>query len=79
MVPPSPIPGLGNGSGFQVVIEDRASSGLGELQKAVMEVLGKARGEPGFLCAGFTTFSDNGPQLYYLPGHGAVERAQSQR
>jgi hydrophobic/amphiphilic exporter-1 (mainly G- bacteria), HAE1 family len=64
VMPPSPIPGLGNAFGFQMVVEDRASSGLGELQKAVMELLRKARGEPGFLRAGFTTFSNNSPQLY---------------
>ncbi|HEY6421337.1 MAG TPA: efflux RND transporter permease subunit [Candidatus Binataceae bacterium] len=64
VMPPSPIPGLGNASGFQMVIEDRASSGLGELQKAVMEVLGKAHSKPGFLRAGFTTFNDSSPQIY---------------
>ncbi len=64
VMPPSPIPGLGNASGFQMVVEDRASNGLGELQKAVMELLGKAHAEPGFLRAGFTTFSDSSPQLY---------------
>jgi HAE1 family hydrophobic/amphiphilic exporter-1 len=64
VMPPSPIPGLGNASGFQMVVEDRASSGLGELQKAVLELLRKALGDPGFLRAGFTTFSDRSPQLY---------------
>jgi HAE1 family hydrophobic/amphiphilic exporter-1 len=64
VMPPSPIPGLGTASGFQMVVEDRANSGLGELQKAVNDVVGKARGEPDFLRAGFTTFSNNSPQLY---------------
>jgi HAE1 family hydrophobic/amphiphilic exporter-1 len=66
VMPPSPIPGLGNAYGFQMVIEDRGSSGLAELQKAVNDILGKARGEPDFLRAGtgFTTFSNNSPQLY---------------
>jgi HAE1 family hydrophobic/amphiphilic exporter-1 len=66
VMPPSPIPGLGNAYGFQMVIEDRGNSGLAELQKAVNDILGKARGEPDFLRSGtgFTTFSNNSPQLY---------------
>ncbi|MGH7924166.1 MAG: efflux RND transporter permease subunit [Candidatus Binatus sp.] len=64
VMPPSPIPGLGSAFGFQMVVEDRGSSGLGELQKAVLDVLGKAHGQKGFLRAGFTTFSNNSPQLY---------------
>jgi HAE1 family hydrophobic/amphiphilic exporter-1 len=64
VLPPSPIPGLGNASGFQMVVEDRGNSGLGELQKAVSEVVRRAHSEPGFLLAGFTTFSDSSPQLY---------------
>ena len=64
VMPPSPIPGLGTAFGFQMVVEDRASNGLGELQKAVNDVVGKARGEPGFLRTGFTTFSDKSPQLF---------------
>jgi HAE1 family hydrophobic/amphiphilic exporter-1 len=64
VLPPSPIPGLGNAFGFQMVVEDRASNGLGELQKAVHEVLDKAQNTPGFLRIGFTTFDANSPQLY---------------
>jgi len=64
VLPPSPIPGLGTAFGFQMVVEDRASSGLVELQKAVHEVLGKAQSAPGFLRTGFTTFNINSPQLY---------------
>jgi hydrophobic/amphiphilic exporter-1 (mainly G- bacteria), HAE1 family len=64
VLPPSPIPGLGNAFGFQMVIEDRAGAGLSELQKAVQQVLGAAQNRPGFLRIGFTTFSANSPQLY---------------
>lgn len=38
LVPP-PIRGLGQGGGFQMMLEDRQSLGLGELQKAVDEVI----------------------------------------
>ena len=64
VLPPSPIPGLGNAFGFQMVIEDRAGAGLRELQQAVQQILGTAQNRPGFLRIGFTTFSANSPQLY---------------
>src|SRR5215472_14065983 len=64
VVPPSPIPGLGQASGFQMVIQDRANYGVVELQKGVNDVIRKAHSRPGFLLTGFTTFSNNSPQLY---------------
>src|SRR4030095_2395005 len=64
VLPPSPIPGLGNAFGFQMVIEDRAGAGLRQLQQAVQQVLGTAQSRQGFLRIGFTTFSANSPQLY---------------
>jgi hydrophobic/amphiphilic exporter-1 (mainly G- bacteria), HAE1 family len=64
VLPPSPIPGLGNAFGFQMVIEDRAGAGLRELQQAVQQILSTAQNRPGFLRIGFTTFSANSPQLY---------------
>src|SRR5690606_29448054 len=64
VLPPSPIPGLGNAFGFQMVIEDRAAVGISELQKAVQQVLHTAQNRPGFLRVGFTTFSADSPQLY---------------
>ena len=35
VLPPSPIPGLGNAFGFQMVIEDRGGAGINEFQKTV--------------------------------------------
>jgi HAE1 family hydrophobic/amphiphilic exporter-1 len=64
VMPPSPIPGLGNAFGFQMVVEDRASQGLRELQHDVQVILATAQDRPGFLRIGFTTFSANSPQLY---------------
>ena len=64
VLPPSPIPGLGNAFGFQMVIENRSGGSLAELQKMVQEILGTARNRPGFLRIGFTTFSASSPQLY---------------
>jgi HAE1 family hydrophobic/amphiphilic exporter-1 len=64
VLPPSPIPGLGVAFGFQMMVEDRASNGLAELQKMVEEILHTAQDKPGFLRTGFTTFSNKSPQLY---------------
>ncbi len=62
--PPSPIPGLGNAFGFQMIVEDRGVAGLGQLQKTVEGILHSAENRPGFLRIGFTTFSAESPQLY---------------
>ncbi|HEV3113838.1 MAG TPA: efflux RND transporter permease subunit [Candidatus Binataceae bacterium] len=64
VLPPSPIPGLGNAFGFQMMIEDRRGLGLRELQKGVQAIIGAAQAKRGFLRMGFTTFSDDSPQLY---------------
>jgi HAE1 family hydrophobic/amphiphilic exporter-1 len=62
LIPP-PIPGLGQAGGFQMMIEDRGSVGLGELQKAAQRVLAKAKQDP-VLQGVTTTFSADSPQLY---------------
>src|SRR5262249_17763012 len=64
VLPPSPIPGLGNAFGFQMMVEDRGSNGLQQLQKSVDQILARAHGDPGFLRMGFTTFSAHSPQVY---------------
>ena len=60
---PPPIRGLGAAGGFQIMIEDRASLGLAELQKATTEVIGAASSQSG-LANLATTFSARSPQLY---------------
>jgi len=64
VLPPSPIPGLGVAFGFDMMVEDRATAGLAELQKAVTEIFQEAQEKPGFWRTGFTTFSAKSPQLY---------------
>jgi len=64
VLPPSPIPGLGNAFGFQMMVEDRGGVGLVELEKAVQDILRRAHDMPGFLRIGFTTFSADSPQLH---------------
>ncbi len=63
VVVPPPIRGLGQAGGFQMMIEDRGSLGLAELQKATMEVIGAASSQSG-LANLATTFSARSPQLY---------------
>ncbi|OGP70527.1 MAG: transporter [Deltaproteobacteria bacterium RBG_13_58_19] len=60
---PPPINGLGQSGGFQMMVEDRSSLGLVELQKTVMEVIRAARAQPGLMMVS-TTFSARSPQLY---------------
>src|SRR5262249_19701196 len=64
VLPPSPIPGLGNAFGFQMMVEDRGGVGLVELEKAVHEIPRRAHDMPNFLRIGFTTFSADSPQLH---------------
>jgi HAE1 family hydrophobic/amphiphilic exporter-1 len=62
LVPP-PVPGLGQAGGFQMMVEDRGTSGLRELQKAVQTLIRQADREPG-LRGVTTSFNTDSPQLY---------------
>ncbi|HXV80222.1 MAG TPA: efflux RND transporter permease subunit, partial [Candidatus Binatia bacterium] len=61
LIPP-PIPGLGQAGGFQMMVEDRAGVGPGELEKAVQQILLMADKETG-LRGVTTTFNSKSPQL----------------
>lgn len=58
-----PVPGLGQGAGFQLQIEDRTGMGLQALQEATDTIVQKANHQPGLRHV-FTTFSADTPQLY---------------
>jgi HAE1 family hydrophobic/amphiphilic exporter-1 len=62
VVVPPPIRGLGQSGGFQMMVEDRQSRGLEELQKTVSAVIRAARGQSGLQNLN-TTFSALSPQL----------------
>ncbi len=62
LVPP-PIRGLGQGGGFQMMVEDRQSLGLAELQKAVNEVMRAGNSQSGLRNL-ISTFSASSPQLF---------------
>ena len=59
---PPPILGLGNGSGFQLFIEDRGNLGYGALQEALNQLQGAIAQTPGM---GFpiSSYQSNVPQL----------------
>ncbi len=63
VVIPPPIRGLGQTGGFQMMVEDRRSLGLAELQKATYELIQKGNSQPS-LRGLATTFSVGSPQLY---------------
>jgi HAE1 family hydrophobic/amphiphilic exporter-1 len=63
VVIPPPIRGLGQTGGFQMMVEDRRSLGLTELQKATYELVRTGNSQPG-LQGLATTFSVSSPQLY---------------
>ncbi len=71
MVPP-PIRGLGQSGGFQMMVEDRQSLGLAELQKTVTEVIQAAGSQSGLRNLN-TTFSALSPQL-----HLDIDRTKAQ-
>lgn len=59
---PPPILGLGNGSGYQMFIEDRAGLGFGPLQDTVNALQGKIMQTPG-MAYPITSYQANVPQL----------------
>ncbi len=62
VIPPS-IRGLGQSGGFQMMLEERKSLGLDDLQKATGELIQRARSEQT-LQGLTTTFNASSPQLY---------------
>ena len=61
--PPPPVQGIGTTGGFKLQLEDRASVGYEELDRAVKEFLGKAWQTPE-LAGMFSGYQVNVPQLY---------------
>lgn len=59
---PPPIQGLGNGSGYQLFIEDRGNLGYGALQNAVTQLQGAIVQTPG-MSYPISSYQSNVPQL----------------
>jgi hydrophobe/amphiphile efflux-1 (HAE1) family protein len=60
---PPPVAGIGNASGFRMMIEDRGGRGPVALQGAVYAMMGKAAETPG-VSQVFSLFETSTPQLY---------------
>ena len=63
VVQPPPVSGIGNASGFRMMVEDRAGRGPQALQQAVYAMMGRAAHTPG-LHQVFSLFETATPQLY---------------
>jgi HAE1 family hydrophobic/amphiphilic exporter-1 len=62
VIPPPPVPGIGTGGGFKLMIQDRAGRGPQELERVTQQVLAAANGAPGIAFA-FSLFNTATPQI----------------
>lgn len=63
VIPPPPVPGIGTGGGFKMLIEDRAGAGLHALESVSFAMMAKANAAPG-IGGAFTTFNTRTPRLF---------------
>jgi len=70
---PPPVLGLGNATGIEFYVQDRAGIGYGELNDQTQALVGALRGAPGFdPVSTFSTYQANVPQL-----DATVDRSQA--
>ncbi len=70
---PPPVLGLGNATGIEFYVQDRAGTGYGELNEQTQALVGALRGAPGFdPLSTFSAYQANVPQL-----DAAVDRARA--
>ncbi|WP_160119523.1 efflux RND transporter permease subunit [Rhodovarius lipocyclicus] len=62
VIPPPPVPGIGTGGGFKLMIQARAGQTSQALEQMVGQVLGRANGTPGIAFA-FSLFNTATPQI----------------
>lgn len=62
VLPPPPVPGIGTGGGFKLMVQDRAGRGPQELERATQQVLAAANRAPGIAMA-FSLFNTATPQI----------------
>jgi multidrug efflux pump subunit AcrB len=73
VIPPPAVPGVGNGGGFKMMLEDRTGRGLPVLEQAMWQLAGAANQEPATESV-FSFFETNTPQLYADIDRERVER-----
>ncbi len=64
VIPPPPVRGIGNGSGFKMMVQDRLNRGLPALEQAMGELIQRANQDPA-LSNVFSFFNTGTPQLYF--------------
>jgi hydrophobe/amphiphile efflux-1 (HAE1) family protein len=70
---PPPVLGLGNATGIEFYVQDRAGTGYGELDRQTQALVGALRAAPGFdPLSTFSAYQANVPQL-----DATVDRAQA--
>jgi hydrophobe/amphiphile efflux-1 (HAE1) family protein len=60
---PPPVPGIGQGGGFRMQVQDRGGRGFVALEGAVQQLIARAATTPE-LTGVFTTFNTRAPQVY---------------
>jgi len=63
MVSPPTVRGLGNGSGFVMMVQDRSGAGYRALEGAGMAMMGAAAQQPDFVSQVYTTFNTGTPRV----------------
>ncbi|WP_088185335.1 efflux RND transporter permease subunit [Sphingobium sp. Z007] len=63
LVPPPVIQGIGSGSGYRIMLEDRQDRGYAELNKVAQDFIGKANQTPGLNMI-YTLFDVSTPRIY---------------
>ena len=63
VIAPPPVPGIGTGGGWKMLIEDRSNLGYKTLEGAAFAMMMKANQTPGITSA-FTTFNTRTPRLF---------------
>ncbi|TDH59746.1 multidrug efflux RND transporter permease subunit [Dankookia rubra] len=72
VIPPPPVPGIGTGGGFKLMIQDRAGRGPQALEAATQQVVAAANRAPGIAFA-FSLFNTATPQI-----HAEIDRTRAE-
>src|SRR5690606_5199772 len=59
---PPPVPGLGNGGGFKMMVQDRSGAGYQALEQAANQVVGAAHANPQTVGV-FSQFNTGAPRI----------------
>ena len=72
LIPPPSVPGIGNGQGFKLILENQAGAGYAELTKATFAMMGAAQQTHGVTQV-FSSFNTVSPQI-----HAQVDRVKAE-